>query len=315
MLQDLCLVRTDIIPIINKCWPPAFSDVENNKKAICKKGWNPYNRNLLLHPVIRATMTEDMLAKETSWNIFPFKRMPNLQLVEYVECGGKGNISVRSRVIDEASNLKLNFNGGVTTKFVSSAIMSDVDRQLARERNQKKRDEGKTLKERLLSITKHMTSGLMTLKARTYHLDKTVMEHAKEQKVVRSNKKIERRQEDDLEYLKLCFKADVAKKKNPWEDVKKWNSIKDIAAYLRPLQRMKEKSLPTSRKDIESCYIQYSSRRRLQLVPEQIVMEKFMSWLESDEAKKEGKSQQKKKRQTVKSNNGNAKKQKLSEAK
>ena len=275
MLQDLCLVRTDIIPIINKCWPPAFSDVENNKKAICKKGWNPYNRNLLLHPVIRATMTEDMLAKETSWNIFPFKRMPNLQLVEYVECGGKGNISLRSRVIDEARNLKLNFNGGVTTKFVSSAIMSDVDRQLARERNQKKRDEGKTLKERLSSITKHMTSGLMTLKARTYHLDKTVMEHAKEQKVVRSNKKIERRQEDDLEYLKLCFKADVAKKKNPWEDVKKWNSIKDIAAYLRPLQRMKEKSLPTSRKDIESCYIQYSSRRRLQLVPEQIVMEKL----------------------------------------
>ena len=157
LLQDLCLVRTDIIPIINKCWPPAFSDVENNKKAICKKGWNPYNRNLLLHPVIRATMTEDMLAKETSWNIFPFKRMPNLQLVEYVECGGKGNIIVRSRVIDEASNLKLNFNGGVTTKFVSSAIMSDVDRQLARERNQKKRDEGKTLKERLSSITKHMT--------------------------------------------------------------------------------------------------------------------------------------------------------------
>ena len=58
-----------------------------------------------------------------------------------------------------------------------------------------------------------MTSGLMTLKGRSYHLDKIVMEHAKEQNVVRKTQNIEKRQEDDLEYLKVCFKADIAKKK------------------------------------------------------------------------------------------------------
>ena len=314
LLQDLCLVRTDIVPILNICWPPAFADVENNLKAISKKGWYPYNRMLLLHPIIRATMTEEMIEKEKILDIFPVNRVPSLHMIQY-EDSGNGKISIRCRTSEEVNTIPLNFSGGVTSKFVSSTIMSDLDRQRARERNQKKRDEGKTLKERLSSITKHMTSGLMTLKGRNYHLNKTVLEHAKDQKVVRDKKKLEGRQAKDLEYLQLCYKADIAKKNNPSNDVKEWYSIKDIAAYLRPLLHKNDKSLPTSREGIETSYIQYSCRRRFQLVADEKVMENFSTWLHSDEAKKEGESKKRKKKKTANRKNETEKKQKSSKAK
>ena len=62
--QRLHLIRTDILPLVTKCWPMAFGNVKNNQKAIVERGWNPYNRELLLNPVIRATMNEEMLSWE-----------------------------------------------------------------------------------------------------------------------------------------------------------------------------------------------------------------------------------------------------------
>ena len=49
---DLQLLRTDIIPLVNSCFHEAFSNVQNNQKAIREQGWFPYNCNLLLDPTI-----------------------------------------------------------------------------------------------------------------------------------------------------------------------------------------------------------------------------------------------------------------------
>ena len=61
---DMHLLRTDIIPLVCNCWGPAFCDIEANRRAIAERGWGPYNHNLLLHPVIRANMTESMVEDE-----------------------------------------------------------------------------------------------------------------------------------------------------------------------------------------------------------------------------------------------------------
>ena len=62
--QDMYLGRIDIIPLINECWHAAYGDVCSNRRAIAERGWYPYNCNLLLHPIIRASMTESMIDDE-----------------------------------------------------------------------------------------------------------------------------------------------------------------------------------------------------------------------------------------------------------
>ena len=46
---------TDIIPIVNIAWNKSFAKVASNKKAICKRGWLPFNQALLLDKkIVRA---------------------------------------------------------------------------------------------------------------------------------------------------------------------------------------------------------------------------------------------------------------------
>jgi predicted nucleic acid-binding Zn-ribbon protein len=47
--------KTDIIPIVRYAWDCSFGRVKSNKKAICKRGWNPLNKALLLHPLVVKT--------------------------------------------------------------------------------------------------------------------------------------------------------------------------------------------------------------------------------------------------------------------
>ena len=45
------------MPLINFAWANSFVKVEQNKKAIVDRGWNPLNYNLLTNSELRATMT------------------------------------------------------------------------------------------------------------------------------------------------------------------------------------------------------------------------------------------------------------------
>ena len=49
----------EIIGIINYAWAKSFARVESNKKAIAERGRFPYNRNLMLDPSIRASITKE----------------------------------------------------------------------------------------------------------------------------------------------------------------------------------------------------------------------------------------------------------------
>ena len=53
------MTPTDIIPLINYAWEHSVAKVAGNKKAICERGWFPFNQNLLLHPELMQTMTKD----------------------------------------------------------------------------------------------------------------------------------------------------------------------------------------------------------------------------------------------------------------
>ena len=218
-LQGLQLIRYDILPLVNKCWPPAFADVPNNRKAISERGWNPFCRKLLLNWTLRATITEEMLNWEKNCGYFGEKLLERLHNIEYLEKNGKVRLACRSSSSNE--NIDLNFNDGITAQYVSSTILTESDRQIARERSQKMKEEGTTLKERLSKITRTLTAGKMIIDARNYGLSKTIRDHVLD---IYNAKKLEEKskiQRIELAYMKLCYKADKVLEKygmNGWND-------------------------------------------------------------------------------------------------
>ena len=61
--KDMCISpttidTTDIIPCTNKVWKESFAKIDTNKKALCDRGWYPWNKMFLLHRDIRAQMTD-----------------------------------------------------------------------------------------------------------------------------------------------------------------------------------------------------------------------------------------------------------------
>ena len=62
----------------------------------------------------------------------------------------------------------LNFNAGATVVHISNIMMNKVDRQQARERNQR---------EQIMAITKQLSSGKLHTEGRHYYMDTDVCAH------------------------------------------------------------------------------------------------------------------------------------------
>ena len=176
-MQDMPLMKTDIVPLLRKCWGPSFCDVNANRRAIARRGWGPYNRTLLLRPTIHASMTETMIKDERQMTIFPHKRCSNFINVDYTDLGN-GKVVMRHVCKEDQKLAAINLNGGITSQQVVSTIVTDHDRQVACEHSQKMKEEGKTVHQRLASIKKRLTLTSMTIMGRHYHMDGHVLNHA-----------------------------------------------------------------------------------------------------------------------------------------
>ena len=282
--QKLHLIRTDIIPLVNYAWPPAFTNKVNNLKAIKERGWYQFNRNLLLHYIIRASMTEDMIVWEKNCGLFGDKLLQELHSVKYVE--DKGEVKLECTKRDENN---LNFQGGATSQYVACNIMSEVDRQEAREHNFKRKIEGTTAVERLNKITKRITSGKLTLDVRQSHLDINVMNSVKRNAIATKNAETAKRHRIEFNYLKLCFNADQVIAKNGNTDVLTWKSKAQIQAYLKPLRNTKDSKMPEDRDALIKRYNSWKYRGRKDLTQDEDVLAMFENWKRIELEKTRGK--------------------------
>ena len=282
--QNIHLLRTDTIPLVNSSWPPAFANVQNNRKAILETGWRPYNRNLLLSSVIRASMTEEMLNWEKQCGLFSDDMLARLHNVEMVETNGIIKVSPQN---SKAQNYHLNFNGGITAQHVSNTLLSSVDRQKARERLQKMKEEGSTKKQRLDELTRKITAAKMTLDIRQYILDDNIYDHVvRIDNQTKENIKL-KRQRMELGYMKLCHKADEAFRKNDGvTDLTKWKSKADIQAYLKPLKEKDDSKMPNDRDELNARYYLCRQRNRRALTNDTEVISMFDKWLSDENDKK-----------------------------
>ena len=287
-VQSLHLIRTDILPLVNSCWPPAFADVINNLKAISARGWYPYTRKLLLDWQIRATITEELLEWEKTCGLMGDNLLIKLHDVQYIENELKVELKC-NKIGNKTTNL--NFNGGSTARYVSTTIMSEVDRQSAREHIQKMKDEGLTVKERLDKINRTLTAGKMTLDVRKYHLDFNIRDHVKHVKNIQKHEELAKKRKEELTYMINCHKADKAIEKYGVDsNIVKWRNMNDITAYLKPLKTRDDSKMPTNRAAIEKRCLLWRYRHRMELSTDETVLESFNKWLEEEDAKKQGKS-------------------------
>ena len=284
--QTLHLIRTDILPLVTKSWPLAFGNVQNNLKAIVERGWYPYNRALLLHPTLRATMTEEMLVWEKKSGLFGPELIKRMHDIEYVHTNGIVTISSRSESDD--TNTSLNFNKGITAQHVSNTIMTENDRQIARQRSQKLKKEGLIMNERLKKVKKKMTAGRMVLELRQYGLKGNILDQMREIDKKNKDEDIEKERRAELAYMKLCYRADKAIEKNGNEDVLKWRSKADMLAYLKPLKRTDEPTLPSERGEIEAIFCLWKSRERKTISKDENVLKEYEFWKTEESNKKRG---------------------------
>ena len=71
--------------------------------------------------------------------------------------------------------------------------MTELDRQQARERNQRLREEGTTARQRIMSIMKRLTAGKLTTEGRHYHLDHNVLEFVRRRELHNDMEQCEKR--------------------------------------------------------------------------------------------------------------------------
>jgi hypothetical protein len=68
---DLEIVPIDIIPLVCFMWVHSFAVTNTNIQAILEHGWFPLNRNLLLHSLLRSTMTNLDIEEEKRLELAP----------------------------------------------------------------------------------------------------------------------------------------------------------------------------------------------------------------------------------------------------
>ena len=191
------------------CWDLSFGKIESIKKAIAERGWGPYNRALLLHSIIRSTMTQSMVQDEKKSHLFPHNKMAHLHNIFFKE-HRSGRVTHRQADEDEEDYGKINFEGGAASQNESLLIMTDSNCQRASERSQKLEEEGKSLKERMDNIKKFMTATKLTIDVCQYHLNETVHDHTRNKVEEKGGIVNTKKKKEEVGYAMKCYKAHCA---------------------------------------------------------------------------------------------------------
>ena len=115
--SELELIPTDIIPMIRIEWDSSFGDIEGNKEAIASTGWNLLTCCLLLHPMLRRTMSSHDIQTECENNLVINRKLE--LLLDKVE---------ENDSFDEEDDV-LNFNYGYAGVMIDKIVgQSDIER-------------------------------------------------------------------------------------------------------------------------------------------------------------------------------------------
>ena len=140
----------------------SFERVDTNQKAICEKGWFPYNRNLLTYPSIRSNMTPEEISQEQTSTSVTIPQHALVAITDLVNSELTPSHDPQFLQLtngnETESKAKLNFHSGMAA-FVLDSIVMEADKHEARERIKVSREEGKTIDERIQDLKNHRLGG------------------------------------------------------------------------------------------------------------------------------------------------------------
>ena len=239
----------EIIPIVNVAWRESFGVVEKNRKAIRDRGWWPYNKNLLLHPKIRATMTE----REPSHNII----LPTHRKLNFIDMSNGSKPTLDAKFLPLVNTVKLDFSRGTAMRCLDKIVQSN-DIMEARNRNRDNQERGKTLKEELESA-RAATAGVI-VRAKEHRLGWTVFTHIQDnilKKEAEALATTEAKRRQDLE-ISHRVREVLALQLEPC----KW-SRKDLECVVKSVKMKDDGPMPKLKKDIWEMYQQLRTRSTL----------------------------------------------------
>ena len=256
------LVATDLIPLINRAWERSFARKEKNQVAIADRGWNPYNRILLLDPSIRATMTEQELQSEARNNLMPpyctsidINVTPTTKQTDGSTTAS--TFSSQQSTINTDISKRLNYRSS-TSAFCVDALVQNEDLMRSRERIKEEKGKGKDVREQLKSVKK-LTAGKL-FKIGTTRLGKTLLDIHHENIINESIRERERLIKEKNKYDESVMKPKQILDKNvPFDNLK----VKEMHLVLAPLKRKGDK-WPTKRHDLIALYPQVKDRAPLE---------------------------------------------------
>lgn len=229
--------RTDIIPMVNYAWKRSFERVETNKKAISYRGWFPFNRNVLLHPDLRNTMTEKQITDEINFRDDLIQQQHD---------------STRNAHNDIPP---LNWQNNYARSFLAH-VVRDVDQMTAREQLEKDKEMGVREKKSMDQMSK-ISSANMIKYAGQYDLNSTILEVVQKKFDESKKKKNDKMMKHKQHYDKICADADAVLKK----DKLTW-TIKDYQMVLKPLKQRSDGKMPSNLDALKTAYSEWSHRER-----------------------------------------------------
>ena len=110
-----------------------------------------------------------MMKWERTCGIFGPNIIQQFHNVECIETNGTVSLQCKSGNKSYDAT-KLNMCQGITAQYVSTTILTESDRQVARQCTQKLKKEGTTMTEQVDTLNRRITGGKMTLDLRQYGL-------------------------------------------------------------------------------------------------------------------------------------------------
>ena len=234
--SELELLPTDIIPMIGKAWDTSFADVEGNKAAIAERGWFPLNKNLLLNPRLRGTMTKDDAEVEDE-----------LDLMTSVT---KHALFQDNKRNEELNGSYLNFNNGFAASRIDR-IIAHEDIERARARNHIKKQQGISSIHLIKQMKRLSSAGELVRVANTHQIGMDILTELNVRKAEteklqqeKYQKKIDtqRKQIGDLVKLRALKPKECD-----------WNSS-NLKTAIKTVKTPEDGKMPTNKKDLISMW-------------------------------------------------------------
>jgi hypothetical protein len=269
-MMSVELVSTDIIPLVNYAWDLSFALVDSNKKAIWERGWCPLNRNLLLHPSLRETMTDIDIMNEQEEGLNP---MLDKNLVgeypsnsttaehERVPTMRTNTCNTPRRGASNDDNLHhhdINFSQGLSQYYIKQVIKK-ADLEAARASIENDKKDGINKKELLNRVSRVTASSLM--KVDTFVLNTDVRDEIKSRLNIKREEKAEKKKKDEAALIAQQEAVDKVIEKNRGKVISDW-TITDIKVLIRPEKRKEDGPMPKSKPDLIALYMTCLNRNR-----------------------------------------------------